>query len=262
MIELKNVHKVYPMGEVSVPALRGINLTIHPGEFVAIMGPSGSGKSTLMHLLGCLDLPSDGVVQLDGKDITTLDEDTLAQIRGKKVGFVFQTFNLIPTLTAQENVELPLFFQGVPREKRRARAAELLRKVGLDGRLHHKPAQLSGGERQRVAIARALANDPEIILADEPTGNLDSESGKAILELLAQLHREGKTIILVTHNPEAAAYAQRIVRIRDGRLVEEVAANVTCRRCLCFSIISDCRCAICAIGPSAAGSRFWEFSSA
>jgi putative ABC transport system ATP-binding protein len=225
MIELKNVHKVYPMGEVSVPALRGINLTIHPGEFVAIMGPSGSGKSTLMHLLGCLDLPSDGVVQLDGKDITTLDEDTLAQIRGKKVGFVFQTFNLIPTLTAQENVELPLFFQGVPREKRRARAAELLRKVGLDGRLHHKPAQLSGGERQRVAIARALANDPEIILADEPTGNLDSESGKAILELLAQLHREGKTIILVTHNPEAAAYAQRIVRIRDGR--EEVAAHVT-----------------------------------
>jgi putative ABC transport system ATP-binding protein len=227
MIELKNVHKVYPMGEVSVPALRGINLTIHPGEFVAIMGPSGSGKSTLMHLLGCLDLPSDGVVQLDGKDITKLDEDTLAQIRGKKVGFVFQTFNLIPTLTAQENVELPLFFQGVPREKRRARAAELLRKVGLDGRLHHKPAQLSGGERQRVAIARALANDPEIILADEPTGNLDSESGEAILELLAQLHREGKTIILVTHNPEAAAYAQRIVRIRDGRLVEEVAANVT-----------------------------------
>jgi putative ABC transport system ATP-binding protein len=227
MIELKNVHKVYPMGEVSVPALRGINLTIHPGEFVAIMGPSGSGKSTLMHLLGCLDLPSDGVVQLDGKDITELDEDTLAQIRGKKVGFVFQTFNLIPTLTAQENVELPLFFQGVPREKRRARAAELLRKVGLDGRLHHKPAQLSGGERQRVAIARALANNPEIILADEPTGNLDSESGEAILELLAQLHREGKTIILVTHNPEAAAYAQRIVRIRDGRLVEEVAANVT-----------------------------------
>jgi putative ABC transport system ATP-binding protein len=227
MIELKNVHKVYPMGEVSVPALRGINLTIHPGEFVAIMGPSGSGKSTLMHLLGCLDLPSDGVVQLDGKDITTLDEDTLAQIRGKKVGFVFQTFNLIPTLTAQENVELPLFFQGFRAKKRRARAAELLRKVGLDGRLHHKPAQLSGGERQRVAIARALANDPEIILADEPTGNLDSESGKAILELLAQLHREGKTIILVTHNPEAAAYAQRIVRIRDGRLVEEVAANVT-----------------------------------
>jgi len=222
MIYLKNVHKVYPMGEVNVPALRGIDLTIRPGEFVAIMGPSGSGKSTLMHLLGCLDLPSDGIIQLDGHDVTKLDEDTVAQIRGKKIGFVFQTFNLIPTLTALENVELPLFFQGVPRAERRARAIELLRKVGLEGRAHHKPAQLSGGERQRVAIARALANDPEIILADEPTGNLDSESGQAILDLLAQLHREGKTIILVTHNPEAAAYAQRIVRIKDGRLVEEV----------------------------------------
>ncbi|MCL6642543.1 MAG: ABC transporter ATP-binding protein [Candidatus Bipolaricaulota bacterium] len=227
MIQLKNAHKTYPMGETQVQALRGLDLTIKPGEFVAIMGPSGSGKSTLMHLLGCLDLPSEGLVQLDGNDVTKLDEDRLAQIRGKKIGFVFQTFNLIPTLTAQENVELPLFFQGVPRTERRARAAELLRKVGLDGRMHHKPSQLSGGERQRVAIARALANDPEIILADEPTGNLDSESGEAILELLAQLHREGKTIILVTHNPEAAAYAQRIVRIRDGRLVEEVAANVT-----------------------------------
>ncbi|MCS6936310.1 MAG: ABC transporter ATP-binding protein [Candidatus Bipolaricaulota bacterium] len=226
MIQLKNAQKVYPMGEVSVPALRGIDLTIQPGEFVAIMGPSGSGKSTLMHVLGCLDLPSGGVVQLDGHDVTKLDEDTLAQIRGKKIGFVFQTFNLIPTLTALENVELPLFFQGVPRQERRARAAELLSKVGLGGRLHHKPAQLSGGERQRVAIARALANDPEIILADEPTGNLDSESGEAILELLAQLHREGKTIILVTHNPEAAAYAQRILRIKDGRLVEEVTNNM------------------------------------
>ncbi|MCX8104139.1 MAG: ABC transporter ATP-binding protein [Candidatus Bipolaricaulota bacterium] len=222
MIQLKNIQKIYPMGEVSVPALRGIDLTIQPGEFVAIMGPSGSGKSTLMHLLGCLDLPSDGLVQLDGHDVTKLDEDTLAQIRGKKIGFVFQTFNLIPTLTALENVELPLFFQGVPRQERRARAAELLSKVGLGERMHHKPAQLSGGERQRVAIARALANDPEIILADEPTGNLDSETGQTILELLAQLHREGKTIILVTHNPEAAAYAQRILRIKDGRLVEEV----------------------------------------
>ncbi len=222
MIHLKNVQKVYPMGEVNVPALRSIDLTIKPGEFVAIMGPSGSGKSTLMHLLGCLDLPSDGVVQLDGHDVTKLDEDTLAQIRGEKIGFVFQTFNLIPTLTALENVELPLFFQGVPRAERRARALELLRTVGLEERAHHKPAQLSGGERQRVAIARALANDPQIILADEPTGNLDSESGKTILELLKQCHREGKTIILVTHNPEAAAYAQRIIRIRDGRLVEEV----------------------------------------
>lgn len=222
MIELKNAHKIYPMGEISVQALRGLDLTIKPGEFVAIMGPSGSGKSTLMHLLGCLDLPSNGIVQLDGKDVTKLDEDTLAQIRGKKIGFVFQTFNLIPTLTAQENVDLPLFFQGVPRKERSARAVELLQKVGLDGRVHHKPSQLSGGERQRVAIARALANDPEIILADEPTGNLDSESGEAILKLLEQLNCEGKTIILVTHNPEAAAYAHRIVRIKDGKLLEEV----------------------------------------
>lgn len=227
MIHLKNAQKVYLMGEVRVPALRGIDLTMQPGEFVAIMGPSGSGKSTLMHLLGCLDLPSDGIVQLDGHDVTKLDEDRLAQIRGKKIGFVFQTFNLIPTLTALENVELPLFFQGVSRVERRVRAAELLGKVGLDGRMHHKPSQLSGGERQRVAIARALANNPEIILADEPTGNLDSESGKAILDLLAQLHREGKTIILVTHNPEAAAYTQRILRIRDGLLVEEVTNNVS-----------------------------------
>lgn len=227
MIELKNAHKIYPMGEISVQALRGLDLTIKPGEFVAIMGPSGSGKSTLMHLLGCLDLPSNGIVQLDGKDVTKLDEDTLAQIRGKKIGFVFQTFNLIPTLTAQENVDLPLFFQGVPRKERSARAVELLQKVGLNGRIQHKPSQLSGGERQRVAIARALANDPEIILADEPTGNLDSESGEAILKLLAQLNREGKTIILVTHNPEAAAYAHRIVRIKDGRLLEEVSNRTT-----------------------------------
>ncbi len=225
MIQLQNAHKIYPMGEISVQALRGLDLTIKPGEFVAIMGPSGSGKSTLMHLLGCLDLPSNGLVQLDGQDVTKLDEDTLAQIRGKKIGFVFQTFNLIPTLTAQENVELPLFFQGVARRERAERAVELLEKVGLAGRVHHKPAQLSGGERQRVAVARALANDPEIILADEPTGNLDSESGKAILNLLAQLNREGKTIILVTHNPEAAEYAHRIVRIKDGRLLEEVSHN-------------------------------------
>jgi putative ABC transport system ATP-binding protein len=225
MIQLKNAHKIYPMGEISVQALRGLDLTIKPGEFVAIMGPSGSGKSTLMHLLGCLDLPSDGLVQLDGQDVTKLDEDTLAQIRGKKIGFVFQTFNLIPTLTALENVELPLFFQGVPRRERSTRSVELLQKVGLNGRIHHKPSQLSGGERQRVAIARALANNPEIILADEPTGNLDSESGEAILKLLEQLNRESKTIILVTHNPEAAAYAHRIVRIKDGRLLEEVFNN-------------------------------------
>jgi putative ABC transport system ATP-binding protein len=218
VIKLENVRKVYPMGDTLVQALRGLTLEIRKGEFVAVMGPSGSGKSTLLHLLGCLDLPSDGRILLQDVDISRLDEDHLAQVRGLQIGFVFQTFHLIPTLSALENVELPLLFQRVPRAQRRARAQELLQKVGMAERMHHKPAQLSGGERQRVAIARALAADPEIILADEPTGNLDSASGKAVLELLSQLHREGKTIILVTHNPEAAEYADRIVRLRDGQL--------------------------------------------
>lgn len=218
-MKLEHVKKIYPMGEIKVQALRGVDLEIRQGEFVAIMGPSGSGKSTLLHLLGCLDLPTEGKIYLSDLDVARLDEDHLAQIRGKKVGFVFQMFNLIPTLTALENVELPLLFQRVPRAQRRARARELLEKVGMADRLHHKPSQLSGGERQRVAIARALASDPEIILADEPTGNLDSESGRAVLELLHQLNREGKTIILVTHNPEAAAYADRVVRIHDGQLL-------------------------------------------
>lgn len=218
MIKLENVHKVYPMGEAYVQALRGLTLEIRKGEFVAVMGPSGSGKSTLLHLLGCLDLPSDGKIFLQDVDVSKLSEDHLARVRGLRIGFVFQTFHLVPTLSALENVELPLLFQRVPRAQRRARAQELLQKVGMADRMHHKPAQLSGGERQRVAIARALAADPEIILADEPTGNLDSASGKAVLELLKQLHHEGKTIILVTHNPEAAEYADRIVRLRDGQL--------------------------------------------
>lgn len=218
VIKLENVRKVYPMGDTLVQALRGLTLEIRKGEFVAVMGPSGSGKSTLLHLLGCLDLPSDGRILLQDVDVSRLAEDHLAQVRGLRIGFVFQTFHLIPTLSALENVELPLLFQRVPRAQRRARAQELLQKVGMADRMHHKPAQLSGGERQRVAIARALAADPEIILADEPTGNLDSASGKAVLELLSQLHREGKTIILVTHNPEAAQYADRIVRLRDGQL--------------------------------------------
>jgi putative ABC transport system ATP-binding protein len=218
MIKLESVRKVYPMGDTLVQALRGLTLEIRQGEFVAIMGPSGSGKSTLLHLLGCLDLPSDGKITLQDVDVSRLDEDHLAQVRGMQIGFVFQTFHLVPTLSALENVELPLLFQRVPRTQRKARAQELLQKVGMADRMNHKPAQLSGGERQRVAIARALAADPEIILADEPTGNLDSASGKAVLELLKQLHREGKTIILVTHNPEAAAYADRIIRLRDGHL--------------------------------------------
>jgi putative ABC transport system ATP-binding protein len=218
VIKLENVRKVYPMGDTLVQALRGLTLEIRKGEFVAVMGPSGSGKSTLLHLLGCLDLPSDGKIFLQDVDVSGLEEDHLARVRGMEIGFVFQTFHLVPTLSALENVELPLLFQRVPRAQRRARAQELLQKVGMADRMHHKPAQLSGGERQRVAIARALAADPEIILADEPTGNLDSASGKAVLELLKQLHHEGKTIILVTHNPEAAEYADRIIRLRDGQL--------------------------------------------
>ena len=218
MIELENVHKRYAFGETEVHALRGLNLKIETGEFVAIMGPSGSGKSTLLHLLGCLDVPSAGIVRLDGKDVSRLSEDELAQVRSKKIGFVFQTFNLIPTLSGLGNIELPLQFQGIQRRQRSARAAALLEKVGLGGRIHHKPSQLSGGERQRVAIARALASDPSVILADEPTGNLDSEAGDTIMSLLSQLHREGKTIILVTHNPEAAAYTNRSILIRDGKV--------------------------------------------
>ncbi len=218
MIKLEKVQKIYQMGETQVQALRGLDLEIKAGEFIAIMGPSGSGKSTLLHLLGCLDAPTDGRVRLGELELSDLNEDALAQIRGKKIGFVFQTFNLISTLSALENVELPLFFQRAPRRERQRRARELLEKVGLGERVHHKPSQLSGGERQRVAIARALANDPEIILADEPTGNLDSESGRAVLGLLKQLNGEGRTIILVTHNPEAAAYADRVVRIKDGKI--------------------------------------------
>lgn len=218
MIQLTDVWKVYPQGNVT--ALRGISLQIQPGEFVALMGPSGSGKSTLLHLFGALDRPTQGRVELNGTDLSTMSENSRADWRNRSVGFVFQMFNLVPTLTALENVELPMLFSGVSREARRARARGLLEKVGLGERLHHKPSELSGGEQQRVAIARALANDPQIILADEPTGNLDSESGRQILELLKQLSAEGKTILLVTHNPEAAAYAQRIIKLRDGRCVE------------------------------------------
>jgi putative ABC transport system ATP-binding protein len=190
---------------------------------VAIMGPSGSGKSTLMHILGALDTPTNGTASLEGQDLQELSENELVTLRGKKVGFVFQTFNLIQSLTAQQNVELPMTFLGMPRSERAARARALLEKVGLAERVKHRPNELSGGERQRVAIARALANDPEIILADEPTGNLDSETGATILALLKKLcEDEDKTMILITHDPDAAAIADRIVRLRDGRVVEEV----------------------------------------
>ncbi len=223
LLNLKEITKEYKLGETVVRALRGLDLSIEEGEIVAIMGPSGSGKSTLMHIIGALDTPSNGTAFLDGQDLERLKEKQLVALRGKKVGFVFQTFNLIQTLTAQQNVELPMIFQGIRRAERAQRAKELLVKVGLADRVRHKPSELSGGERQRVAIARALANDPEIILADEPTGNLDTESGGAILEMLKGLRvDDGKTVIIVTHDPEATAIADRVIHLRDGHVVEEV----------------------------------------
>jgi len=223
LLELSAVTKEYQLGKTVVRALRGLDLSVEAGEVVAIMGPSGSGKSTLMHILGALDRPSDGSARLDGSDLSALKERELATLRGRRVGFVFQTFNLIPTLNARQNVELPMLFQGVRGGERTRRAKELLARVGLADRIKHKPNELSGGERQRVAIARALSNDPEIILADEPTGNLDSETGATILGLLKELSRvDGKTVILVTHDPDAAEIADRIVRLRDGCVREEV----------------------------------------
>jgi putative ABC transport system ATP-binding protein len=217
LLDLKGITKEYTLGKTIVRALRGLDLTIDEGEIVAIMGPSGSGKSTLMHILGALDVPSGGQALIDGQNLQELKEKQLVTLRGKRVGFVFQTFNLIQTLSAQRNVELPMVFQRIGRRERAKRARELLTKVGLADRIPHKPNELSGGERQRVAVARALANDPEIILADEPTGNLDTESGQSILDLLKDLStRDGKTVILVTHDPDAAAIAHRIIRLRDG----------------------------------------------
>jgi putative ABC transport system ATP-binding protein len=223
LLDLKGITKEYKLGKTIVHALRGLDLKINEGEIVAIMGPSGSGKSTLMHLLGALDTPTGGSAILEGQDLQGLKERQLVTLRGKKIGFVFQTFNLIQTLSAQQNVELPMIFQGIRKGERARRARELLTKVGLADRVKHKPNELSGGERQRVAIARALANDPEIILADEPTGNLDSESGAPVLEMLKRLSVEdGKTVIIVTHDPDATAIADRIVRLRDGCVFEEM----------------------------------------
>jgi putative ABC transport system ATP-binding protein len=224
MLQLKNVWKLYPMGETAVQALRHLNLELARGEFVAIVGPSGSGKSTLMHLLGALDRPSEGVFTFEGRELSRLTENELASFRARKIGFVFQQFHLLPTLTALENVELPMIFQNVFSLDRRKRAQMLLEKVDLGERTRHKPSQLSGGEQQRVAIARALANEPEMILADEPTGNLDSESGVRILQLLHTLNTEGKTIVLVTHNPEVAAFATRTIRLKDGVCVGDTTA--------------------------------------
>jgi putative ABC transport system ATP-binding protein len=221
VIELKDVWKVYVMGKVHVAALRGLTLAIKKGEFVSIMGPSGSGKSTSMNMIGCLDVPTKGHIYLYGKDIAHLHESDLAQIRGKRIGFVFQKFNLISSLTALENVTLPMMFQNITTEQAQTRGKELLAKVGLADRMHHRPNEMSGGQQQRVSIARALANDPEIILADEPTGNLDSASGKLVLDLLDQLHKkEGKTLILVTHDPVLGRHADRMCVLKDGQVLK------------------------------------------
>ncbi len=220
MIRTEHLTKIYRMGEAEVYALHDVNLEIQDGEFVAIIGPSGSGKSTLLNMIGCLDKPTSGSVFIDTIDTATLTENQLAEIRREKIGFVFQQFNLVHTLNALENVALPLFFSGVKREIRFKRAEEVLKNVGLEQRTYHKPSELSGGQQQRVAIARALANDPEIIIADEPTGNVDSETGKAIMAILTGLNKEGRTIIVVTHDPEIAACADRRKRMRDGRLLD------------------------------------------
>ncbi len=217
VIQLIDVHKHYKMGDTIVKALRGSSLEVKRGEFISIQGPSGSGKSTLMNMVGCLDTPTKGTVILEKWDISTLKESDLAQLRGRKIGFIFQTFNLINNLTALENVALPMVFQNIEYEKRIKRAKNLLKEVGLGERLHHKPSELSGGQRQRVAIARALSNNPDVLLADEPTGNLDSKTGKKVLEMLKELNEEkGKTIVMVTHDPKAAEYANRTVNIIDG----------------------------------------------
>lgn len=221
VIELVNVWKIYHLGDNVLNVLKGINLSIDEGEFVAIVGKSGSGKTTLVNQIGCLDIPSKGEIILDGSLVSDLDESALAQIRGKKIGYIFQKFNLIKTLSSQENVELPMIFQNIPLNKRKERAKDLLIKLDMGERLINKPSELSGGQQQRVAIARALANEPSIILADEPTGNLDSKTGISVMEQLKSLHKEGKTIILVTHDDKLSKYANRIVTLIDGKIVND-----------------------------------------
>lgn len=221
MIQIMNMYKTYKMGDNVINALNNVSLHIRKHEFVSIIGPSGSGKSTLMNMLGCLDVPTSGTYILDGKEVSKLKDDQLAEIRNHKIGFIFQDFNLLQKLTAIENVEMPLVYQGVGAKERHDRSVEALSRVGLGDRVHHRPNQLSGGQQQRVAIARALVSNPPIILADEPTGNLDSKSGVEIMRMMKELHANGNTIILITHDNSIAAQAKRIVRIHDGEIIED-----------------------------------------
>ncbi len=218
VIELKHIVKEYVIGEIVVPAVRDVTLTINKNEYVAIMGPSGSGKSTLMNTIGCLDTPSSGQYILNGHDVSSMTDDELADIRNKEIGFVFQTFNLLARYDALENVMLPMIYAGVPKEERLERAKKAIDSVGLTERMHHKPNELSGGQRQRVAVARALVNNPSLILADEPTGNLDTKTSIEVMQLLGEIHRRGNTIVLVTHEEDIARYAHRIIRLTDGQI--------------------------------------------
>ncbi|MFR8171975.1 MAG: ABC transporter ATP-binding protein [Marvinbryantia sp.] len=221
MIELQNIRKIYNLGDEEVRALDGVSLKVQEREFVAIVGASGSGKSTLMNMIGCLDTPDEGEYYIDGQNVTEMSERELSTMRNRKIGFIFQQFNLLPKLTAYENVELPLIYQGLPGKERHARVEEALSRVGLANRMKHRPNQLSGGQQQRVAVARALATHPSLILADEPTGNLDSKSTRDIMELIHELHRQGNTIVLITHDDDIAQEAQRQVRIMDGKIVSD-----------------------------------------
>jgi putative ABC transport system ATP-binding protein len=220
LIEIENLHKVYRMGDVEVHALRGVDMVVEAGDYMSIMGPSGSGKSTLMNLLGCLDTPTDGTYLLDGEDVSDLNADRLAAVRNRRIGFVFQQFNLLAKATALQNVELPLVYAGAPDRRQRAMAA--LERVGLGERSHHRPRELSGGQQQRVAIARALVNEPRILMADEPTGNLDTATGSEILDVFDTLNQEGITMVMVTHDPRVAERCKRVIRLVDGEIVSDV----------------------------------------
>ena len=221
VVHRTGIEKTYRSGALEVAAVRGVTLRIEAGEYVAIMGPSGSGKSTLMHIIGCLDVPTNGTYRLAGEDVSNMSEDELADARNRRVGFVFQQFNLLPSLTAWRNVEMPLLYARLPKDERRQRALHALHRVGLSDRVDHRPGELSGGQQQRVAVARALVGDPDLILADEPTGNLDSTATEDVLALLDELHGAGRTIVLITHEAEVAARAQRVIRLRDGLVVED-----------------------------------------